>query len=215
MNSRQERTRMVRHQLTCRGISDKRVLKAMLTVPRERFVGEDVQEFAYADAPLPIAENQTISQPFIVAYMAQKAEIQPGQRVLEVGTGSGYAAAVLAQLAERVFTVERHPRLHQGAKELFAELGYANLESRLGDGSRGWPEEAPFDAIVVSAAAHEVPQPLRQQLAVGGRMVIPVGRDPAHQRLIRVRRKAPDEFVEEDLGGVQFVPLITPPPAKA
>lgn len=207
-SSQEERNLMVRHQLTCRGITDQRVLKAMLTVPRDRFVGADVQQFAYADAPLPIAEEQTISQPYIVAYMAQKAEIKPNHRVLEVGTGSGYAAAILAQLADRVYTIERHARLLEGARQLFLDLDYGNIETRLGDGSQGWPEQAPFDAIVVSAAATAIPQPLCRQLAVGGRMVIPVGKDPGSQRLVKMVRTAPEKFLEEDLGGVQFVPLV-------
>lgn len=207
-NLHQERHRMVSQHLQQRGISDRRVIEAMLMVPRERFVAEAVQDFAYADMPLNIEEGQTISQPYVVALMAEKSEIRSDDRVLEIGTGSGYAAAVLAQLAQHVYTIERHPCLYELALRRFEELGYANLTCRLGDGSAGWPEQAPFDAIIVSAAAPSISGVLLEQLAVGGRMLIPVGPVGAPQRLIRVCRNGPEDYRQEDLGGVQFVPLI-------
>ena len=205
-----ERQRMVRQQLVLRGISERRILAVMGQVPRERFVPSTVQELAYADAPLTIEEGQTISQPYVVALMALKAEIKPGDRVLEIGTGSGYAAAVLAQLAAQVFTVERYASLLHSAQQRFQELGYSNIFTRLGDGSQGWLEEAPFDVIIVSAAAAQIPQPLCDQLADRGRMVIPVGPIDTEQRLLKVVRRGSD-FRQQDLGAVQFVPLVCGP----
>lgn len=209
-NLQDERQRMVRQQLLLRGISDQRILEVMGRVPRERFVPARVQELAYADAPLTIEEGQTISQPYVVALMAHKAEIKPGDRVLEIGTGSGYAAAVLAQLAAQVFTVERVPSLLDSAQRRFQELGYNNIITRLGDGSQGWAEEAPFDAIIVSAAAAQIPQPLCDQLTDWGRLVIPVGPLDAEQRLLKIVRRGTD-FRQQNLGAVQFVPLVCGP----
>lgn len=202
------RRRMVERHLIRRGIADGRVLDAMRQVPREVFVEPGFEESAYADSPLPIAEGQTISQPYIVARMAEAARIAPGDNVLEVGAGSGYAAAVLSLLAGRVSAIERHAALAGKAAERLAALGRRNVEVRIGDGTKGWPQNAPFDAIVVSAGGPAVPVALRQQLQIGGRLVIPVGPQTGPQRLVRITRPAADRYEEEDLGGVLFVPLI-------
>jgi len=202
------RREMVNHQISARGIRAARVLEAMARVPRERFVPEQLEEFAYEDTPLPIGEGQTISQPFIVAYMAERAELAEGERVLEVGTGCGYAAAVFAEIADQVFTIERNEALAESARDRLIELGYGRVHVRCGDGTKGWPEAAPFDAILVAAGGPEVPRSLREQLAVGGRLVIPVGPTERLQKLVRIRRLAGNRYEEEDLGGVTFVPLI-------
>lgn len=203
-----ERAHMVDRQLVRRGIRDARVLEAMRTVPRERFVGEEMAEFAYDDAPLPIEHGQTISQPYIVAVMVEALALRPEDRVLEVGAGSGYAAAVLGQVARQVHAIERHRALAEQARTRMAALGYDNVEVVAGDGTLGWAEKAPFDAIVVAAGGPEVPRPLLEQLAVGGRLVIPVGVEARAQELVRVTRVDEHEFVEDRLGRVQFVPLI-------
>jgi protein-L-isoaspartate(D-aspartate) O-methyltransferase len=203
----QQREHMVERQLARRGIRDPAVMRAMRSVPRERFVPAELAEFAYDDTPLPIAANQTISQPYIVALMANALELEPGDQVLEIGTGSGYAAAVLAELVHEVFTIERQITLCTLARERLHELGYRNVHVRCGDGTQGWPEEAPFDAIAVTAGGPIVPQSLRAQLAVGGRLVIPVG-DAGVQRLLRIWRTDDTAFEQEDLGAVRFVPLI-------
>jgi len=202
------RREMVRRQIGARGVRSARVLEALARVPRERFVPQHLEEFAYEDAPLPIAEGQTISQPFIVAYMAEQAELGPGAKVLEVGTGSGYAAAVFAEIAGEVFTIERNEVLAETARDRLIELGYGSVHVRCGDGTKGWPDAAPFDAILVAAGGPEVPPSLREQLAVGGRLIIPVGSSERLQKLVRIRRVARDRYEEEDLGGVRFVPLI-------
>ncbi|HTG35586.1 MAG TPA: protein-L-isoaspartate(D-aspartate) O-methyltransferase [Thermoanaerobaculia bacterium] len=202
------RKEMVDRQIAARDVRDERVLEALRTVPREAFVPERLAEFAYDDMPLPIGEEQTISQPFVVALMAEALEIRPGDKVLEIGAGSGYAAAVLSRLAREVWTVERHPSLAREARERMARLGYRNVHVLHGDGTLGWPEHAPYDAIVVAAGGPEVPQALLDQLAVGGRLVIPIGPDLRTQNLVRVRRRADGSVVREDLGGVRFVPLI-------
>jgi protein-L-isoaspartate(D-aspartate) O-methyltransferase len=199
---------MVRRQIAARGVADKRVLAAMREVPRESFLDEGLQEFAFDDTPLPIGEGQTISQPYIVALMLEAAEIGPGDRVLEVGTGSGYSAAVLCRLARRAYTIERHATLAEAAKARLTRLGCRNLEVRVGDGSLGWPEEAPFDVILVTAGAPCVPQALWEQLAPGGRLIVPVSDGGEVQRLLRVRRIGKDRFEEENLGDVAFVPLV-------
>lgn len=198
---------MVRLQLARRGIHDPDVTRAMARVPRERFVPDDLAEFAYDDSPLPLTENQTISQPYIVALMTEALELEADDRVLEIGTGSGYSAAVLAEIAAEVFTIERHRSLADTARARLEALGYANAQVRCGDGTRGWPDEAPFDAIVVTAGGPAVPKSLREQLSVGGRLVIPVGLERV-QRLLRIRRTDETRFDEEDLGPVLFVPLI-------
>ncbi|WP_411034053.1 protein-L-isoaspartate(D-aspartate) O-methyltransferase [Shinella sp. BYT-45] len=202
------RRRMVERHLARRGIADARVLKAMDAVPRETFVEEGFEEFAYEDSPLPIAEGQTISQPYIVARMAEAAEIEKTDTVLEVGAGSGYAAAVLSHLARRVFAIERHAALAERAAARLAGLGLRNAEVRAGDGTKGWPEKAPFDAILVSAGGPAAPAALKAQLEIGGRLIIPVGRQERSQRLLRITRLAADRYEEEDLGGVFFVPLV-------
>ncbi|MFC3075767.1 protein-L-isoaspartate(D-aspartate) O-methyltransferase [Shinella pollutisoli] len=202
------RHRMVERHLARRGVADERVLEAMRQVPREAFVEPGFEEFAYEDSPLPIAEGQTISQPYIVARMAEAAEIEPTDNVLEVGAGSGYAAAVLSHLARRVSAIERHAVLAETAAERLDALGRRNVEIRTGDGTRGWPEKAPFDAIIVSAGGPAAPMTLKEQLEIGGRLIIPVGRQARSQRLVRITRLAANRYEEEDLGGVLFVPLI-------
>ena len=197
---------MVERDLEARGVADPAVLRAMRTVPRERFVSDHLGPVAYEDHPLRIGKGQTISQPFIVAAMAEAAELIPTSRVLEIGTGSGYGAAVLGAVAGEVWTVERHERLAADARRRLQELGCDNVHVIEGDGTLGLPDRAPFDAIVVTAGAVEVPSTLQDQLVDGGRMIVPVGRG-GHQRLLRVRR-TDDEFGIEDLGAVAFVPLI-------
>lgn len=199
---------MVRRDIKGRGITDSRVLEAMAAVPREAFVGPGQARRAYADGPLPIGEGQTISQPYVVAWMAEAAEVAAGDRVLEVGTGSGYAAAVLGRLAETVHTVERHAVLAKDAAERLLELGCDNVKVRHGDGSEGWSEHSPYDAIVVAAASPGVPGALREQLRAGGRLVIPVGGRWSVQQLVRERRAESGEFTREELGAVRFVPLV-------
>ena len=201
------RERMVEHQVSGRGIRDQNVTRAMRLVPREKFVAPGFEEFAYEDAPLSIGEGQTISQPFIVALMLEKADLDAGDKVLEVGTGSGYASALISRIAGHVYSIERHESLALQAKERFEKLEYDNIDVRVGDGSKGWAEAAPFDAIIVSASAPEVPSALKEQLTLGGRLIIPVGRSEA-QRLKRLTRTGASAFEKEDLGGVRFVPLI-------
>ena len=202
---------MVRRQLARRGIADRNVLAAMQAVPRERFVPPAMADHAYSDCALPIGEGQTITQPYVVALMAEALELSPGDRVLEVGAGSGYAAAVLAQIAAAVYTVERRATLARDARARLSGLACENVRVRHGDGTLGWREHAPFDAIAVAAAGPQVPAALREQLRVGGRLVAPVG--PAHgtQRLIRERRRAAAEFRRDELATVRFVPLVASP----
>jgi protein-L-isoaspartate(D-aspartate) O-methyltransferase len=202
------REEMVTRHLAARGIRDTRVLQAMREVPREEFVPPELVEFAYEDSPLPIAEQQTISQPYIVALMAQALELRPGDRVLEIGTGSGYAAAVLARLAAEVYTVERHASLAKASRRKLLDLGNPNVHVIHGDGTLGWPEAAPYDAIVAAAGGPEVPPALWAQLAPAGRLVMPVGSSPREQMLVRVRKDAAGEQRREELGEVRFVPLI-------
>ncbi len=198
---------MVERDIAGRGVTDRRVLAAMGSVPRERFLPPEMAEFAYEDSPLPIGSGQTISQPYIVALMAAAAELGPRDRVLEIGTGSGYGAAVLSRVAGEVWTVERHRELADLARDRLEAIGAVNAHVRTGDGTLGWPEAAPFDAIVVTAGGPAVPQALVEQLAEGGRLVIPVGGDTRAQHLLRARRRG-DELAQEDLGPVRFVPLI-------
>lgn len=202
------RQHMIDYQLVARGLYDQTVLDAISAIPREEFVPAELVEFAYSDSPLPIAASQTISQPYIVALMTAALELKKGDRVLEVGTGSGYAAAVLAEISNQVFTVERHKILADTARRKLEELGYDNVQVLHGDGTLGWPEHAPFDAIVVTAGGPAVPETLKQQMSIGGRLVIPVGGSLWTQTLLRVRRISEDEYQTEDLGGVRFVPLI-------
>ena len=203
----QQRADMVARQIEGRGVRDGRVLAALRTVARERFVPEDLAEFAYEDTPLPIGEGQTISQPYIVASMIEAAEPQPGDRALDVGTGSGYAAAVLARCVERVVSIERHPPLAERARAALEAAPAPNVTVEVGDGTSGRPEAAPFDVILVAAGGPEIPQGLLDQLAPGGRLVIPVGPREWPQRLLRVREKS-GGYAREDLGPVAFVPLI-------
>ena len=202
------RERMVDGQLAARGIGDPRVLEAMGAVPREAFVAPDFQADAYEDFPLPIGEGQTISQPFIVALMIEAAGLRSGDRVLEVGAGSGYAAAVMSRLAGAVFAIERHPALAEAAQKRLGALGYGDIRLRAGDGTRGWPEAAPFDAIIVSAGGPDAPPALKAQLAIGGRLVIPVGTAEREQTLRKITRVGERDYTEDDLGAVSFVPLI-------
>ncbi len=202
------RDEMVDRQIATRGVRDLRVLQAMRDVPRERFVREDLAAFAYQDGPLPIDDGQTISQPYVVAWMIEAAEIAPGDRVLEIGAGSGYAAAVMSRIAEWVVTIERHPGLADAAAERLRRLGYANVEVRVGDGSCGAAEAEPFAAILVAASGPAVPEVLKRQLKIGGRLVMPVGAAAQDQRLVKLTRTAADDFVAADLGAVVFVPLI-------
>jgi protein-L-isoaspartate(D-aspartate) O-methyltransferase len=202
-----QRERMVERQLVRRGVRDARVLAAMREVPREAFLEPGMREFAYEDSPLPIPDGQTISQPYVVARMIEAARIGPGDRVLEVGTGSGYAAAVLARVAGEVCTIERHAPLAALARRRLETHGAAAVEVRAGDGTLGWPERAPFDAILVAAGGPEPPPALLDQLARGGRLVMPVG-DADAQSLLRITRRGAGRYDEEDLGDVRFVPLI-------
>jgi protein-L-isoaspartate(D-aspartate) O-methyltransferase len=199
---------MVDRQIAARGVRSALVLDAMRQVPREAFLPQSLKEFAYEDAPLPIDAKQTISQPYIVAYMVEALELGGGERVLEIGAGSGYAAAVLSRIASDVYTVERIAALAEKAAATLADLNYDNVHVRHGDGTLGWAEHAPYDAIVVAAGGPSVPDSLKQQLKIGGRLVIPVGRDPRAQELVRVTRLAEDEFKTEDIADVRFVPLI-------
>ncbi len=200
------RDRMVAEQLRARGIRDERVLGAMARIPRHRFVQEALAGRAYGDIPLPIGDGQTISQPYMVALMSETLGLRGGERVLEVGTGSGYQAAVLAELAGKVYSVERVRSLADRALQLLGDLGYYNIRVRVGDGSLGWADEAPFDAILVTAGAPEMPAPLTEQLVEGGRLVAPVG-SPSAQVLRRVTRRW-DGDVAEDLVGCVFVKLV-------
>lgn len=203
-----QRDIMIRDHLMDRGIRDESVLKAMREVPREAFVSERFLERAYGDYPLPIAEGQTISQPYIVAYMTEALELSACDKVLEIGTGSGYAAAVLSRIVTTVYSVERVSGLAANARQLLERIGYTNIVIHEGDGTFGWLEHAPYDAIVVTAGAPKIPQPLLDQLAIGGRLVIPVGSSYEVQELIRVRRSAEHDYRSEELCGVRFVPLI-------
>lgn len=191
-----------------RGIADADVLAAMNVVPREEFVPDHARALAYQDRPLPIGAGQTISQPFIVARMLEALDLASGDRVLEVGAGCGYAAALMSRIVARVHAIERHDALSQSAKQVLSRLGFSNVEWRTGDGTRGWPEAAPFDAILVSAGGPAIPQALKQQLEIGGHLVMPVGERPHLQRLMQVQRVDATHFIEKDLGAVVFVPLI-------
>jgi protein-L-isoaspartate(D-aspartate) O-methyltransferase len=199
---------MVDQQIAGRGVRDQRVLDAMRTVPRSAFVSPDLRDVAHADAPLPIAAGQTISQPYVLALMLEALELQTADQALEVGAGSGYAAAVMSRLCRMVYAIERHPELVEASRRTLAMLGLQNVAIRLGDGTLGWPEAAPFQAILVSAGGPVVPGALRDQLAIGGRLVIPVGDTRRRQRLLRVRRRSEHEWDEDDLGDVAFVPLV-------
>ena len=206
--STHERDRMVAEQIAARGLDDVLVLDAMRAVPREDFVPGDLAEFAYEDGPLPIGHAQTISQPYIVAVMTAAARVRPGDRVLEIGTGSGYGAAVLSKIAGEVYTVERIEALADSARDRLAALGYDNVHVRCDDGTLGWAEHAPYDAIIVTAGGPTVPRALLDQLKPGGRLVMPLGSEPRAQRLIRRTRTGPETCTHDDLEWVAFVPLI-------
>jgi protein-L-isoaspartate(D-aspartate) O-methyltransferase len=202
------RRRMVEEQIAGRGIRHPAVLRAMQSVPRERFVPEPERPYAYDDAPLPIGEGQTISQPYVVALMIEALDPQVGDRVLEIGTGSGYSAAVLAEVVAEVYTIERLEGLATTARARLETLGYRNVHVRCGDGTLGWPEEAPFDGIVVTAGGPEVPAPLLGQLGIDAHLVMPVGQTPRFQQLVRVTRRGETAYDRTVLGDVAFVPLI-------
>jgi len=206
------RRRMVRRQIEARGVRDTAVLRAMREVPRHRFVPEVPPAAAYMDRPLSIGHGQTISQPYMVAFMAEAASVDPDDRVLEIGTGSGYGAAVLGELAREVYTIEIVPELADRARRILDRLGYDNVRVRTGNGWLGWPEHAPFDAVVVTAAPDRVPDALEEQLAVGGHLVVPVGETI---QTLRVLRKTPDGLVEEATMPVRFVPMVGEPPDTA
>jgi protein-L-isoaspartate(D-aspartate) O-methyltransferase len=198
------REAMVKQQLEGRGIRDPLTLRAMRAVPRHEFVPTELADEAYADHPLPIGHSQTISQPYVVAFMTEALGLVGGERVLEVGTGSGYQAAVLAEIAAEVYSIEIVPELGEQARERLARLGYANVHVRVGDGYAGWPDAAPFDAVIVTAAAPRVPEPLKQQLREGGRMILPVGDEL--QELVVLTRHG-DEWREQSVLPVRFVPM--------
>ena len=207
LDSSLARNRMVDLQLVGRGIRNRFVLGAMRMVPREVFVDPGFEELAYEDGAMPIGESQNISQPYMVALMIEAADVKPGDRVLEVGAGSGYAAAVMSRITNYVHAIERHSSLAEAAQQRFSALGYDNVELRLGDGTLGWPQAETFDAIIVAAGGPEVPQALQQQLVIGGRLIMPVGSETL-QTLVKVTRRRDDEFEREALRAVIFVPLI-------
>lgn len=203
-----EREAMVERQLRSRGITEQVILDAFLAVPREAFVSDEYAHLAYGDHPLPIEAKQTISQPYIVALMIQAAGIKSGDTVLEVGAGSGYAAAVISRIAERVIAIERQHELVEVARERMQRLGYDNVEIVEGDGTKGWRDEAPYDAILAAASGSHVPRPLVEQLAPGGRIVMPLGDPGWVQELVKVTKQEDGILKQENLGGVRFVPLI-------
>jgi protein-L-isoaspartate(D-aspartate) O-methyltransferase len=203
-----EREAMVERQLKRRGITDKAILDAFRAVPREAFVSPEFAADAYGDHPLPIEAGQTISQPYIVALMIEAAGIRPGDKVLEVGAGSGYAAAVISRIAKKVIAIERQHDLVEVARERLRRLGYSNVEIVEGDGTRGCPDEAPFDAILAAASGSHVPEALLAQLAPGGRIVMPIGNPGWVQELVKVTKQDDGILRQENLGGVRFVPLI-------
>jgi protein-L-isoaspartate(D-aspartate) O-methyltransferase len=201
-----QRQRMVEHQIRKRGVRNCRVLAAMEKIPRHRFVPENSRDQAYEDSPLSIGKGQTISQPYMVALMTECAALEPDDRVLEVGTGSGYQTAILAELVREVYSIERIPELAERAEGLLSGLGYENVSIRVDDGSEGWSEKAPFDAIIVTAGAPEIPDPLVEQLEVGGRLVIPIG--SAHHQTLCTVKKERNRIRKEEGTGCVFVPLI-------
>jgi protein-L-isoaspartate(D-aspartate) O-methyltransferase len=203
-----KRSRMVEAQIKARDIKDQRVLTAMQKVPRHCFVPAERRKWAYADHPLPIGYGQTISQPYIVALMTQALNLAPGEKVLEIGTGSGYQAAVLAELTDQVYSIEIVPELGKRAAEVLAELGYARVHLRIGDGYKGWYEAAPFKAIILTAAPPKIPKALIDQLDRGGRMILPLGPDGATQELLLLRKDGQGHITRESLGLVRFVPMV-------
>ena len=206
-----QRGQMVQYQLRDRGIEDQRVLAAMSKIPRHQFVDPSWRDLAYSDRPLPIGNGQTISQPYIVAYMSEAAEISSGDRVLEIGTGCGYQTAVLGELAGSVYSVEVIPQLAENARQLLSELNYQNIEVKTGDGYQGWREHAPYNAIIVTAAPKHIPQALIEQLAIDGKMVIPVGR---WNQKIAILTKTKERVFVEDTIPVRFVPMVAKSPRQ-
>lgn len=204
----ERRERMVARQIEGRGIYDAALLAAMREVPREAFVSERYKDYAYDDGPLPILDNQTISQPYVVALMIEALDLKAEDRALEIGTGSGYAAAILSRVAAEVYTVERIKTLVLFAKKNIESLGYDNIYIRHGDGTIGWPEHAPYQGIIVSAGGPHAPPALKEQLAIGGHLVIPVGKQQRSQQLVRITRVDEDDYKEQKMGYVRFVPLI-------
>ena len=203
------REAMVDRQIIDRGVNDPDVIKAMRKVPRHLFVPQKNRAFSYADHPLPIGEGQTISQPYIVAFMTEALKLKPGEKVLEIGTGSGYQAAILAELINEVYSIEIIEALGKRAQETLRTLGYMNVHIKIGDGHKGWPQKAPFDAIIVTCAPERIPRPLVEQLKEGGRMIIPVGRKGAVQRLVRAVKRG-GQLKTEEVMRVRFVPMVSP-----
>jgi protein-L-isoaspartate(D-aspartate) O-methyltransferase len=203
-----QREKMVERDIARRGVQDERVLEAMRKVPRELFLPKNLRQYAYEDSPLPIGDEQTISQPYIVAFMAEALMLKGDGKVLEIGAGSGYAAAVLSEIAAEVYTVERLGPLARLAAATLADLGYGKVHVLHGDGTRGWVEHAPYEAIVVAAGAPQVPVSLKEQLKIGGRLVIPIGADLHTQELVRLTRVSATEYRSENIADVRFVPLI-------
>jgi protein-L-isoaspartate(D-aspartate) O-methyltransferase len=201
------REAMVNRQIIDRGVNDPDVIKAMRKVPRHLFVPQENRTFSYADHPLPIGEGQTISQPYIVAFMTEALKLKPGERVLEIGTGSGYQAAVLAEIINEVYSIEIIQALGESARETLGALGYKNVHIKIGDGHKGWPQKAPFDAIIVTCAPEKIPRPLVEQLKEGGRMIIPVGRRGTVQKLVRAVKRG-GSIKTEDVMLVRFVPMV-------
>ncbi|MBI5739339.1 MAG: protein-L-isoaspartate(D-aspartate) O-methyltransferase [Nitrospirae bacterium] len=201
-----QRQRMVREQIAGRGIKDERVLDAMAKIPRHLFVEDPLKRQAYEDHPLPIGEGQTISQPYVVALMTEALKLKSSDRVLEIGTGSGYQAAVLAEIAGEVYTIEIRERLKETASRLLSDLGYENIKTKYADGYFGWEEYAPFDAIIITASANHIPPPLLKQLKEGGRLIIPLGSTLYYQTLTLVTKKRGGPIVEQ-MSGVAFVPM--------
>jgi protein-L-isoaspartate(D-aspartate) O-methyltransferase len=199
------RLTMVREQIERRGVKDKNVLDAIRKVPRHKFVPVHLQKYAYADEPLPIGEDQTISQPYIVAFMTEQLQLKPGYKVPEIGTGSGYQAAILGELSDSVFTIEIVDVLARRAKETLENLGYKHIFVKSGDGYKGWPEQAPFDAIIITAAPTKIPQPLVKQLKIGGRMILPLGE--YSQELVLLEKNNEKDVSEKPLLPVRFVPM--------
>ncbi len=204
----EEREKMVRTQIESRGVTNPLVLKAMRIVPRHKFVPASELDMAYTDRPLPIGSGQTISQPYIVAYMTECLRLCGGEKVLEIGTGLGYQAAIISRIAAEVYTIERLPELVNKSKEIFDNLGYTNIYCKSGDGTEGWPENAPYHGIIATASSPSVPEPLKEQLAVGGRLVMPVGEYRFGQYIIRITKGKGDNYYQERLLDVAFVPLV-------
>jgi protein-L-isoaspartate(D-aspartate) O-methyltransferase len=201
------REHMVKQQIMARGIEDPRVLEAMRKVPRHLFVPEKYRAFSYRDHPLPIGQGQTISQPYIVAFMTEALDLKPDEKVLEIGTGSGYQAAILAELVKEVYTIEIVEKLGKRARQTLEMLGYKNIHVKIGDGYKGWPEKAPFDAVIVTCAPERIPEALVQQLNDGGRMIIPVGKAGAIQELVRAVKKK-GKLKKKEVMRVRFVPMV-------